>query len=114
MLRVSRRAVLLLTIALVPWACLRADNGRPGISQAPEVVENLIRGEEHYATRDGLHIYLWEKRSTGLKESIPSSGKVALLRARRYVVGTPRFRPADSRLFTHGFSRKKWFRCLGH
>src|ERR1700685_215886 len=79
MLRVSRRAVLLLTIALVPWACVRADNGHPGISQAPEVVEDLIRGEEHYAMRDGLRIYLWEKHSTELKESLLRSGKVTLL-----------------------------------
>jgi len=80
MLRVSRRAVLLLTIALVPWACLSADKGHLGISQTPEVVEDLIRGEEHYAMRDGLRIYLWEKHSTELKkESLLSSGKVALL-----------------------------------
>jgi pimeloyl-ACP methyl ester carboxylesterase len=79
MLHVSRRAVLLLTIALVPWACLRADNGRPGISQAPKVIEKLIRGEEHYATRDGLRIYLWEKYKSGAEASLSSSGKVALL-----------------------------------
>lgn len=79
MLRASGRAVLSLTMALVPWGCLGADDGRPHISQSPEALEDLVRGEEHYATRDGLRIYLWEKHGAVSPGTFASSGKVALL-----------------------------------
>ena len=39
----------------------------------------VISGNEHYVSRDGLRIYLWEKRQAGLQGRFASSGKVALL-----------------------------------
>src|SRR5689334_12710634 len=38
-----------------------------------------IRAKEHYAMRDGLRIYLWEKYAAHLEASPASNGKVALL-----------------------------------
>lgn len=79
MLRASRRTVLSLTMALLSWGCLGADDGRPQTSQSPGARENRVRGEEHYVTRDGLRIYLWEKHAAVLPGAFASSGKVALL-----------------------------------
>jgi pimeloyl-ACP methyl ester carboxylesterase len=40
---------------------------------------NFISGKAHYASREGLRIYLWEKHKAGLEGSFEASGKVALL-----------------------------------
>jgi pimeloyl-ACP methyl ester carboxylesterase len=38
-----------------------------------------IQGKEHYAMRDGLRIYLWEKYKEGDEGSFSRTGKIALL-----------------------------------
>jgi pimeloyl-ACP methyl ester carboxylesterase len=65
MLSMSRPAALALALVLLPWAAVHA-----GYS---------ISGNEHYVSREGLRIYLWEKHEAGLEGHYASSGKVALL-----------------------------------
>ena len=50
-----------------------------GVAQASSSNAPAIQGKEHYAMRDGLHIYLWEKYKQGDEESFSRNGKVALL-----------------------------------
>jgi len=64
MLRYSTRAVFLVT-ALLAWNGPRAEDPPARPRQSHATVEDRIRGEEHYAMRDGLRIYLWEKRTEG-------------------------------------------------
>jgi pimeloyl-ACP methyl ester carboxylesterase len=78
MLRHSTRAVLLFT-ALLAWNCPRAEDPPARLRQSHAAVEDRIRGEEHYAVRDGLRIYLWEKRIEGSQSTFSRSGKVVLL-----------------------------------
>jgi pimeloyl-ACP methyl ester carboxylesterase len=70
---------LWLALVLVPWLGLRADERAGRIAQHVEGGVGRIVGEEHYASRDGLRIYLWEKHRAGLEGSFAASGKVALL-----------------------------------
>ncbi len=80
MLRVMKHAAaLFLTFVSVPCAILHADDSLQRDSQKPEADTNPIRGEEHYAVRDGLRIYLWEKHKAGLESTFASSNKIALL-----------------------------------
>ena len=67
MLRTASVCAAFLVIVLAPCAIIAADD-----------TPHAIRGEEHYAVRDGLRIYLWEKRKEG-SEKAAASGKVALL-----------------------------------
>jgi pimeloyl-ACP methyl ester carboxylesterase len=79
MLNISRPAALALALILLPWAVLHASN-TPGIaSEKQNAATNPISGKEHYALRDGLRIYLWEKYKTGSEDSFARSGKIALL-----------------------------------
>ena len=50
-----------------------------GQTAAPEKPSATIQGKEHYALRDGLRLYLWEKYQEGDQESFSRTGKVALL-----------------------------------
>jgi pimeloyl-ACP methyl ester carboxylesterase len=67
MLNISKLAVLTIALALLPCEALRAGHASP------------ISGEAHYVWREGLRIYLWEKRLAGPKEHVAASGKIALL-----------------------------------
>ena len=79
MLNISRPAALALAFILLPWAALHASN-TPGVdSEKHNAATNPISGKEHYALRDGLRIYLWEKYKTGSQDSFARSGKIALL-----------------------------------
>lgn len=60
-------ALALLTIALA----------KDGI--ATDVPQTAVRGEEHYVTRDGIRIYLWEKYLPGEIGSFAQTAKVVLL-----------------------------------
>src|ERR1700741_1589352 len=64
---------------LLPWAGVRAGNSPEHASQKQDAAANPISGNAHYALRDGLRIYLWEKHKAGLEDSFAISGKVALL-----------------------------------
>jgi pimeloyl-ACP methyl ester carboxylesterase len=79
MLSISRSAALALALVLLPWLGVWASN-TPGVaSQEHDAATNLISGKTHYALRDGLRIYLWEKYKAGLEDSLEIRGKVALL-----------------------------------
>ena len=79
MLSTSRPAALALALVLLPWTGARSSN-TPGVaSREHAAATNLISGKAHYALRDGLRIYLWEKHKAGLEDSFAISGKVALL-----------------------------------
>ena len=79
MLNISRPAALTLALILLPWAALHASN-TPGVASGKhDAAANPISGKEHYALRDGLRIYLWEKYKTGSEDSFARSGKIALL-----------------------------------
>lgn len=41
--------------------------------------KDAVRGEEHYVTRDGIRIYLWEKYLSGQIGSFAQTGKIVLL-----------------------------------
>ncbi len=77
MLNISRPAALALTLILLPWPALRASP--PGIASEKKAATNPISGKAHYALRDGLRIYLWEKYKAGSEDSFGKSGKIALL-----------------------------------
>ena len=79
MLSTSRGAVLALALVILPWAGVRAGNTPGFASQKRDAATNPISGKAHYASRDGLRIYLWEKYKAGLEDSFGISGKVALL-----------------------------------
>jgi pimeloyl-ACP methyl ester carboxylesterase len=66
-----RQPTALALVLLLAWALAGAGNG-------PEPAKP-ISGKAHYALRDGLRIYLWEKYKAGLEGSFAASGKVALL-----------------------------------
>jgi pimeloyl-ACP methyl ester carboxylesterase len=52
----------------------------PGVASGEhKAATNPISGTAHYAVRDGLRIYLWEKYKPGSEDSFAKSGKVALL-----------------------------------
>jgi pimeloyl-ACP methyl ester carboxylesterase len=70
---------VLLFTALLAWNCPRAEDPAARLRQSHAAVEDRIRGEEHYAMRDGLRIYLWEKRTEGSQGAFSMSGKVVLL-----------------------------------
>ena len=72
-------AVLALAIAVMPWTSLCADEGHRPLSRSSEHAASRISGEEHWATRDGLRIYLWEKYAAGSEPTFTKTGKVALL-----------------------------------
>ncbi|HEY4444055.1 MAG TPA: alpha/beta fold hydrolase, partial [Steroidobacteraceae bacterium] len=79
MLSISRPAALALALILIPWAGGRAGN-TPGVaSEEHSTAANPISGKAHYALRDGLRIYLWEKYKAGTEGSFGRSGKIALL-----------------------------------
>jgi len=79
MLSTSRPAALALALVLLPWTGARSSNTRGVASREHAAATNLISGKAHYALRDGLRIYLWEKHKAGLEHSFAISGKVALL-----------------------------------
>jgi pimeloyl-ACP methyl ester carboxylesterase len=79
MLSISRPAVLALALVILPWAGVRAGNTPGFASQKRNAATNPISGKAHYASRDGLRIYLWEKYKAGVEDSFGISEKVALL-----------------------------------
>jgi pimeloyl-ACP methyl ester carboxylesterase len=78
MLSNSRPAALVLTLALLLLAGACAGNGPQYASEKHDTATTPISASAHYASRDGLRIYLWEKHKAGLEE-FSKSGKVALL-----------------------------------
>ena len=66
MLSISRPAAgLALAVILLPWAALNASS-TPGFgSEKHDAATYRISGKAHYALRDGLRIYLWEKDKAG-------------------------------------------------
>jgi pimeloyl-ACP methyl ester carboxylesterase len=68
-----------LALFLLPWAGVYAGN-TPGVaSEKRNDAANPILAKAHYALRDGLRIYLWEKYQAGSEVSFGRSGKTALL-----------------------------------
>jgi pimeloyl-ACP methyl ester carboxylesterase len=65
------------TLLLVVLALLLASGAASAQSSSPSFAP--IQGKEHYAMRDGLHIYLWEKYKGSDVASFSRTGKVALL-----------------------------------
>jgi pimeloyl-ACP methyl ester carboxylesterase len=70
-----RQPTVIALALLLAWAGARAG---AGAGNAPESADP-ISGKAHYAIRDGLRIYLWEKHKAALDGSFAASGKVALL-----------------------------------
>jgi pimeloyl-ACP methyl ester carboxylesterase len=56
-----------------------ADAAQSSKSSPPVPSQQSIQGNEHYAIRDGLRIYLWEKHDARFDGTFSRSGKVALL-----------------------------------
>lgn len=79
MVRFSAPAVLALALSLLAYTSVRAGDGPGSISGRADSVTPPIVGEAHFAMRDGLRIYLWEKHKAGLGDSFAASGKVAIL-----------------------------------
>src|SRR5260221_680285 len=79
MSRFSTPAAVALVLFLLPYTSVRASDSRGITSGRADSVTPAIHGEAHYAMRDGLRIYLWEKHKPGLDNSFAASGKVALL-----------------------------------
>jgi pimeloyl-ACP methyl ester carboxylesterase len=79
MLHVAKHGTLLAVffLSLCPAAICGTKNS--GTSQKLAGSANDIRGKEHYAIRDGLRIYLWEKYQASLEQTYARTGKVALL-----------------------------------
>jgi pimeloyl-ACP methyl ester carboxylesterase len=75
----SKRTALALTLVLASGAAAPSSNTSGVASEKRDAATNPISGKEHYAIRDGLRIYLWEKHKAGVKDSFGISGKVALL-----------------------------------
>lgn len=75
--RVMKCSALVLIFVLISCASVAAGRLQGNSQQA--VPANDIRGDEHYAIRDGLRIYLWEKHKAGLEATFAASGKIALL-----------------------------------
>jgi pimeloyl-ACP methyl ester carboxylesterase len=74
MLFFSRPAIALVLV-LLPFA-----GAHPGATpQEHDAANHRISGKVHYALRDGLRIYLWEKHGAGSEDAFRISGKVALL-----------------------------------
>jgi pimeloyl-ACP methyl ester carboxylesterase len=71
--------VLALAILMMPWTSPSADEGHGPVFRSSEHAASRIYGEEHWATRDGLRIYLWEKHAAGSKRTFAKTGKVVLL-----------------------------------
>jgi len=68
-----------LALALLLLAGARAGNDPAYASEKHDTASNPISASAHYALRDGLRIYLWEKHKAGMEDYSAKSGKVALL-----------------------------------
>ena len=79
MLSISRAGAIALALVLLHWAAVRASNSPGSAPEDHAAATNPISGKAHYALRDGLRIYLWEKYKAGLEDSFGISGKIALL-----------------------------------
>jgi pimeloyl-ACP methyl ester carboxylesterase len=79
MSKFSTPAALALALILLACTSVRASDGHGSTSGRADSVTPPILGRAHYAMRDGLRIYLWEKHKAGLDDSFAASGKVALL-----------------------------------
>lgn len=77
--RISRAAALVLALILLPRMSVSAGNIPVVASEEHHSAAKSISGKAHYAIRDGLRIYLWEKYRAGTEDSFGNSGKVALL-----------------------------------
>jgi pimeloyl-ACP methyl ester carboxylesterase len=55
------------------------DAAQSSKSSPPVPSQQSIRGDEHYAMRDGLRIYLWEKHDPRFDGTFSRTGKIALL-----------------------------------
>jgi pimeloyl-ACP methyl ester carboxylesterase len=75
----SRPAALALALVLLPYAGVHAANTPGAAAEEHAAATSSISGKAHYALRDGLRIYLWEKYKAGSEDSFGKSGKVALL-----------------------------------
>jgi len=49
------------------------------VASAADLPKETVRGEEHYVTRDGIRLYLWEKYLPSRATSFAQTGKVVLL-----------------------------------
>lgn len=79
MSRISRPAAWALALALLPCAVAYAVRFPGTATEEHNAARCLVSGKAHYASRDGLRIYLWEKFLAGSQDSFARSGKVALL-----------------------------------
>src|SRR5258708_9697130 len=77
--RAIKYAALSLVFVLIRCPSVPASGFFQGRRQKLGAVTNQIRGEEHYANRDGMRIYLWEKHKAGLERTFAADGKVVLL-----------------------------------
>ena len=72
------RPALALALILLPCVGVPARN-TSGVAAGHNAAGNSISGKAHYASREGLRIYLWEKYKSGSEDSFDRTGKVALL-----------------------------------
>jgi pimeloyl-ACP methyl ester carboxylesterase len=71
--------VLALALTLLSCASVQPNDDSGSASGSTGSVSQPVPGKAHFAMRDGLRIYLWEKHKAGLDDSFAASGKVALL-----------------------------------
>src|SRR5579863_3483401 len=79
MFKISMAAASALASVLLLCAAGRATDGPGSASGRSDSGALPIVGAAHFAMRDGLRIYLWEKHKPGLDHSFATSGKIALL-----------------------------------
>jgi pimeloyl-ACP methyl ester carboxylesterase len=75
----SKHAAFALAAILIAWTGVCAGSVPESVPDEPKTTANLISGKAHYALREGLRIYLWEKYRAGTEESFRRSGRIALL-----------------------------------
>ncbi len=78
MFKISTPAALALASVLLCAGVRATDAPSSALGRADSGALPIV-GAAHFARRDGLRIYLWEKHKAGLVGSFAASGKVALL-----------------------------------
>ncbi len=78
MQRILKAAILLLIVFLEYTTAQSKGKQEEGSPEAT-LAKPSIQGREHFAKRDGLRIYLWEKCKVGSEMTFAATGRVVLL-----------------------------------
>ncbi len=73
------KATVLFFIFFAKFTAAQSSGKQPESSRDATLATRPIQGREHFAKRDGLRIYLWEKCKIGSEMTSAATGKVVLL-----------------------------------